>query len=520
MEKIKAAFQAFSRNIVDPVLYLAVTGIILAISTVCTLGSGVVADFGTLLSAATNSAVIGNLAVIFAVGLCAGFAKKQKANAAVLGLISYLMFLYVNNSYLTLTGQLAEQGVQGLYGTGQAMVLGLQVTDLNVFGGVFIGCLAGFVYNKLIDIKVPDYVRIYGGPRLALLAMIPIMLVISLGATIVWPPIAQLINDASALINASGGLGLFIYSFLNRFLIPVGMHHFMWVPFDYSGIGGTAVVAGETVAGATNIFYAEMPLLADGTLTVVDPSVRFSMFGFGKEFITLGIVLAMIHTARPENRKAVTAMLMPIYVTAALSGITEPLDFTILFAAPALWLAYSVLVGLSEVVLYLVGVRVMNMFGFIELFTVDLQLPWDVTNFPLWFVVGAVFVVLTYLVFRVLIVKFNFASPGHLPDWTAEVAGDDAGLPVGAGADASAAEHQTAQYIIEGLGGAENIVNLGCCMTRLRVDVKDESLVDDDTIKKGVNKAIIHNGKNIQVVVGTGVHEVYDMLTPILNIED
>ncbi len=519
MDKLKAAFQSFSRNIVDPVLYLAVTGIILAISTVCSLATGLVADFGTLLNAATNSAVIGNLSVIFAVGLCAGFAKKQKANAAVLGLISYLMFLYVNNSYLTLTGQLAEPGVQGLMGTGQATVLGLQVTDLNVFGGVFIGCLTGFIYNKLIDIKVPDYVRIYGGPRLALLAMIPIMLLISIAATIVWPPIADAINSASALINASGGFGLFVYSFLNRFLIPVGMHHFMWVPFDYSAIGGTATIAGETVAGATNIFYAELPLIADGTITTIDPSVRFAMFGFGKEFITLGIVLAMIHAARPENRKAVAAMLVPIYVTAALSGITEPLDFQILFASPLLWFVYSALVGLSEVVLYLIGVRVLNMFGFIELFTVNTSLPWDVTKFPLWFVVGAVFVALTFVMFRFLIGKFNYPSPGHRADWSAEVDGAEAGAE-GIGAGAVAPENQKAMYIIDGLGGPDNIVQLGCCMTRLRVDVADESLVDDETIKKGVNKAIIHNGKNIQVVVGTSVHDLYDTLRPILHIED
>lgn len=227
MDKVKTAFQNFGRVIVDPILYLSVTGIILAIATVCSLGSGVVADLGTLLSAATNSAVIGNLPVIFAVGLTAGFAKKQKSNAAVFGLISYLMFLYVNNAYLTLTDQLAKAGAMGLYGTGQATVLGLQVTDVNVFGGVLIGCFCGWLYNKLIDVKVSDYIRIYGGPRLALLAMIPLSIVFGIGATVVWPPIANAISNASSFIAASGGLGVFIYGFLNRVLVPLGMHHFM-----------------------------------------------------------------------------------------------------------------------------------------------------------------------------------------------------------------------------------------------------------------------------------------------------
>lgn len=202
MDKVKTAFQNFGRVIVDPILYLSVTGIILAIATVCSLGSGVVADLGTLLSAATNSAVIGNLPVIFAVGLTAGFAKKQKSNAAVFGLISYLMFLYVNNAYLTLTDQLAKAGAMGLYGTGQATVLGLQVTDVNVFGGVLIGCFCGWLYNKLIDVKVSEYIRIYGGPRLALLAMVPLSIVFGIGATIVWPPIANAISNASSFIAA------------------------------------------------------------------------------------------------------------------------------------------------------------------------------------------------------------------------------------------------------------------------------------------------------------------------------
>ena len=145
--------------------------------------------------------------------------------------------------------------------------------------------------------------------------MVPLSIVFGIGATIVWPPIANAISNASSFIAASGGLGVFIYGFLNRVLVPLGMHHFMWMPFDYSAIGGAAVIAGQSVSGAANIFYAELPHIADGSLTTVDPSVRFAMFGFGKEFITLGTVLAMIATHDPVRVSGSLGCLQPVLRT-------------------------------------------------------------------------------------------------------------------------------------------------------------------------------------------------------------
>ena len=408
--KLKSVIQKFGRVIVDPVLYLAVVGIVLAISTIFSLGGGILANIGTLLNAATNSAIIGNLAVILCVGLCAGFAKKEKANAAVFGLMSYLIFLYANNAYLTITNALVEDGAagMGLFATGQAMVLGVQVTDLNVFGGVIIGCISGWMYNKLIDVKVPEVLRIYGGPRLALLAMVPFMILFAIAATYFWPPIASAIRNV---------------------LIPTGLHHFFWMPFDFTAIGGTAVVGGETVYGAANIFYAEMPLIANGTLTTVDSSLRFASFGFAKEFLTLGAVLAMIYCSKAENRKAVTAMLVPIYITACLAGITEALDFIILFASPVLWIAKGLLTGLGEMTLFLSGCKTYNIYGLIELLTVNLALPMSVTKLYLYFIIGIIFTGLTFVVFTFLIKKLNINTPGRADDW-GEEAGTNSSEPV------------------------------------------------------------------------------------------
>lgn len=513
-EKISAMFKSFGRVVVDPILYLAVIGIVLAISSLCSLGSGFFQNVYTILNAAANSAVLGNLPVILCVGLTAGFAKKQKANAAVLGLISYFMYVYINNAYLTLTNTLAVDGSAGmaLFGTGQQYVFGVQCTDINVFGGILIGCLAGYVWNKVIDVKVPEVLRIYGGPRLVLLVMIPVMVVFSILTAIIWPHVANAIEAISQVIESSGGFGVFIYSFLNRGLIPTGLHHFLWMPFCFTPIGGTATIAGEAYYGASNIFYAEMPLIANGTLTTLDSSIKYAHFGFAKEFITLGSVLAMIHTSRPENKKAVSAMLIPIYITASLAGITEALDFTIVFASVGLWVLKNVIYGLAEVVLFLLGNGTYNIYGWFELITVNFLsgLPTSVTGIWVYMVVGVVFVGITFVCMSWFIKKFNVMTPGRAECW-----GDEAE----ANSDVTYTDAMALTYI-EALGGKENIKSVGCCMTRLRAEIKDFSKVNEDLLNTVPNSGIFKSSNEIQLVIGLKVHDVYDLIKPILKIED
>jgi PTS system arbutin-like IIC component len=527
MKSIAQKFKEFSHVIVDPVLYLAVVGIVLAISTILSLiSSTFLNDLGTILNSATNSAIIGNLPVILCVGICAGFAKKQKANASVFALMTYLMFLYANNAFLSITGQLVEEGAagMGLYATGQATVLGIQVTDVNVFGGIIIGCLAAFIWNKAIEIKIPEYLKIYGGPRMALLIMIPVIVGFAILMAYVWPSIASVINALSQGIQNAGGFGVFVYGFLNRFLIPTGLHHFLWMPFCYTPLGGTATVAGETVYGATNIFYAEMPLIANGTITTLDSSIRFAHFGFAKEFCALGVALAFIRASKPKNRKAVAAMMIPMYITVSLAGITEPLDFTILFASPVLWLAKGVLTGLSEMVLYLLHNQVYNIFGFIELFSVNLALPNSVTHLTTYLLVGVIFVALTYIVFVFLIKTFNYMTPGRADDWGAENTASE----LSESGEASIAEEKKEAYlsdksvenIIEGLGGVDNIDNMAHCMTRLRTTVKDPSKINEELLKNTQSKGMFKNGKEVQLVYGLNVTEIFEQMAAILHIED
>lgn len=213
-------------------------------------------------------------------------------------------------------------------------------------------------------------------------------------------------------------------------------------------------------------------------------------------------------------------MLVPIYITAMLSGITEPLDFMILFASPILWVVYSLFYGLGEMLLFVLGVRLLNLFGGIELLTVNLPLPMGVTKLPIYVILGVVFAAVSFIVLAMVIKKLNLMTPGRSAEWSAEVSGDTNALESSGTPEVDAKQQEMVQNIINGLGGKDNINTMGCCMTRLRVEVKDPNKVNEETIKKAIDKGLFKNGTNVQIVVGTNVHSVYDLLRPILNLED
>ena len=324
--KLTAIMQSFSRAAVQPVMFLAIMGTVIALTVIMQMGfmPAPIAFVGGLLRTMMDT-MLNNLALIFCVGLAAAFAKEKRTDAAIISVIVFLMFLAANQAWLTSTGMLAEEGVQGLYGTGQNYVLGFQVVDMNVFLGIILGCVTGFVHNKLCKVRFPEMFSAYGGSRFVFLVMIPVTLVLAIVLSYVWPVVNGVISSLSTFMTNAGAAGVFCYAFGNRFLVPTGLHHLFWMPFCYTPIGGTAEIAGEAISGAANIFYAEMANTAN--LTAIDASVRFTTFGFAKMFGCLGIGLAMIHTAKPEHKKVVQGMLVPSMLVAMMAGITEPFDF-------------------------------------------------------------------------------------------------------------------------------------------------------------------------------------------------
>ena len=515
-KKLMEMSQNFSRAAVQPVLFLAIMGLVLAAAVIMQLSfmPAAVVFIGTLLKTMMDT-MLNNLSIIFCGGLTVAFAKKKKVDAAIVGLITYLIFLGANNAWLSSQGMLAEAGPMGLYGTGQNMVLGFQVIDMNVFLGLILGCITGYIHNKFCEKKFPEMFSIYGGSRLVFLIMIPVTLVLAIVLSYVWPVVNTGISLMSQFMKNAGAAGVFLYSFGNRFLIPTGLHHLLWMPFCFTGLGGTMDIGGKVVQGAANIFYGEMGNSA--SLTAMDSSIRFATFGFAKIFGSVGMGLAFIHCAKPEHKKAVKGMILPSVFVAAVAGITEPLDFSFLFISPLLWLGHGVITGVSETLLWVLGSRTYALYGLLDTVICNSVISPRLSKIYIFFIVGIVMMAVWYLVFTFLIKKLDIKTPGRDDSF-----GDEAG-DTGNAAGASVARGyspEDAQLIIEGLGGASNIETVNNCMTRLRCNVKDISRVDEVLIKKARQKGVILNGNNVQIIIGLTVETAKDAVKSQLKLDN
>lgn len=498
--KFSQTMQDFSRAVIVPVKFMAVMGLFLAVSVILQLEfmPAVLQTFGGLIKTMMDS-MLNNLALIFCVGITASLAKKKKVEAALISLIGFLFFLAANNAWLTLTNQLAEAGEMGLFGTGQAVVLGIQVVDMNVFLGMFVGCLVAFIHNRFSDKEFVDFLSIYGGSRLSFMILIPIILVTAIGMSYIWPVVNSWISSLSGFILTTGLLGVFIYSFGNRFLIPTGLHHLLWMPFCFTALGGTAKIGGQVYNGAANIFYAEMANA--GTITTLDPSLRFATFGFVKIFGSVAVALALIHCAKKHRKDEVRGMILPSMFVSAVAGITEPIDFTFLFVSPLLWLVHSLLTAVSETILWAIGARTYMLYGLIDTFVSNSVFSPSVTKFYLVIIVGLIMSVIWYLIFVTLINKLNIKTPGREDELATELVLEN--VPNG---DLTTVGNNDFDLVVAGLGGKENIESISNCFTRLRVTVKDQTLVDSAQLEKiSQQKGVVMNGTSVQVIIGMGV---------------
>ena len=529
-QKIMGAFQNFSRAIIQPIMFLSVTGTILALSVILKLDfmPSIVKSIGDFLYNLMMNGNMNQLSIIFCVGLSVALAKQKKADAALVGLMSYLLFIYANNAWLTITGTLAESSELGLIGTGQAMNLGVQTIDMGVFLGIILGCVSGYVFNKLSNIEFPDAVKVYGGSRLAFMAMIPVTIIMAIGLSYIWPVVNSIITAGADFMSRSGAFGVFIYGFLNRVLIPTGLHHLVYTPFVFSPLGGTATIAGQTASGAMQIWMTQLGNI--GSITSLHESVRFMTFGFSKVFGCIGIALAFIKTAKPENKAKTKGIIIPALFLAIIAGITEPFEFSFLFISPLLWVIHSVFDGLFQALAYALGSRAVLLGGVIDLITSNLPVPIRLSKVYILIILGFIAIAVWYFTFTFFIKKLNIKTPGR------EDVGEEVSLASRnieeakiksqlnsiteeKGVDKKGSDMGDIIDIINGLGGPDNIVAVNNCFTRLRVDVKDTSLVNDDTINKFKNSGIAKNGNNIQIIIGMKVQTVREDICKYLGID-
>ena len=516
--KLKGSLEVFSKAIVQPLMYLSVAGTVLILGIILT-NQTITAMvpflqmpfFATMGKIIYNSLmfIVNNLAVIFCAGIAGAMAKKDKGHATLIGLMSFFLFLNANNITLEALGMLAEQTQLGLVGTGQSEVLGIQVLDMGVFGGIILGCLSGWIFNKYGDKQFPIALSMFSGVRFPFLIMIAISLLLGVGASFVWPPVQGAIASLAGMIQESGNIGLFIYGMLNKLLVPLGLHHLIYTPFQFSDVGGTLALGETVIAGAYPIRVAEMAMVGQP----FSDSTYFNSYSFNNLWPYLGIGAAFIVTSYKRNRDKTRAIILPLIITAILTCITEPMDFLFVFAAPVLFVVHSILSGLSLVLLKVLNIAASTGGGIINIIVSNLVLGVEKTNWPLMIVLGLVNAALYFVLFTLLIKKLNLHTPGRegdedAPEVTATPAVEKAAAAPAATEAAAPVEGDPVMDLIAGLGGKANIQATENCFTRLRVNVADESLINEELINHMKNSGIVRNGNDIQIIFGMEVAKV------------
>ena len=527
--KIMDSMQKFSKAMFVPVLILPIAGILIAIGNVFTnprliekfdfLDNPITMGFGSILSAALLP-VLTNLGVIFCVGIALGLANKKKAEAAFTALLGYLVFLYAMNKFMELRDMLVAP--DQLQGSGQALVLGVQVLDMGVFLGIILGIVVALIHNRFIDTTFNNAFQVYGGARFVFIVLIPVLVLAAILLSFIWPVIQQGIDGLGGVIQKTGNFGIFLYGSLERLLIPTGLHHLIYTPFLYTSLGGVAEVGGQVFEGARNIYFAE---IADPAVRVLSQSVIWDARGISKMFGLIGACLAMYQTAKPENKIKVKAILIPAVVTSFVAGVTEPIEFSFMFVAPALFVIHSALSGLSMVALNILGSRAIGPTGFIDFLLYNIPLGTEKTRWPIYLLVGVAFFFIYYFIFRFLIVKFNFKTVGREDEdqETKLYSKKDynekkSSVPADGGLVAPTSDDELSGKIVEGLGGAENIKTIDNCYTRLRLKLEKPGLVNEGLLKNQTQaKGVISNGENVHVVYGLTVPQIREKLEKYLG---
>ena len=515
-DKIFGVLQRVGRSFMLPIALLPVAGLLLGIGSSFTnetmlaaYGLNSVIHPGTLIytildvMSQTGSAVFNNLALLFAMGVAIGMARKEKEVAALSGAVAYIIMNTAIQAMINAAG-----GVEAMPANSTTTMLGITTLQMGVFGGIVVGLGVAALHNKFYKIELPQVLAFFGGTRFVPIVSSIVYLVVGIAMFYIWPVVQSGIAALGALVLASGYAGTFIYGLLERALIPFGLHHVFYMPFWQTAVGGTAIIDGVTVTGAQNIFFAE---LASKSTTVF--SVSATRFMAGKfPFMMFGLpgaALAMYQCAKPEKKKVAGGLLLSAALTAFLTGITEPLEFTFIFVALPMYAVHCVLAGLSFMLMHILNVGVGMTFsgGLIDLVLFGVMQGNAKTHWIWVVVVGAVYFVLYYIIFRFMISKFDYKTPGR--DDAEEVKlytrADVNARSAASGSTAPAGDDPVSALIVEGLGGAANLSDVDCCATRLRCTVKDVALVKQDVLKASGASGVICKGNGVQVVYGPKV---------------
>ena len=508
--------QRVGRAFMLPIALLPIAGLLLGIGASFTneatleaynllgiMGPGTVPYTIFSLLASVGTVIFDNLPLLFAMGVALGMAENEKATATLSAAIAFFVMHKTISTLLDISGKLAAGAMPE--GT-VANVVGIPSLQMGVFGGILVGLGVAWLHNRFYKIKLPTVISFFGGTRFVPIISTLAYILVGVLMFFLWPFVQTGIYALGDLVLRSGYAGTLIYGFIERILIPFGLHHVFYLPFWQTGVGGSAMIDGVMVYGAQNIFFAE--LASPNTTRFSVEACRFMSGKFPLMIFGLpGAALAMYTCARAEKRKVAGGLLLSAALTSMLTGITEPIEFTFLFVAPVLYVIHSVLAGLAYMLMHLLNVGVGMTFsgGLIDLTLFGILQGNEKTNWLMIPLVGAAYFIVYFFLFRFLIRRRNYATPGREEGEEEVKLYTRADYNEKKNAKKSGEDHTVSQMILEGLGGRENITTLDCCATRLRVTVKDESLVSDDLLKASGARGVIRRGGGVQVVYGPQV---------------
>lgn len=497
--------QRIGQSFMLPIALLPIAGIFLGIGSSLTntnmlaayhlkglMGPGTAPYILFSLLNSAGSIIFDNLPILFAVGVAIGMARSEKAIAALSSIVAFFVMHSTIGSLITYTGR-SHSFLTGA----TTEIVGITSLQMGVFGGIIVGLGVAALHNRFYKIELPKVFSFFGGTHF--IPIISAITYVGIGILMfyIWPPIQILINDAGKLVLMSGYGGTFVYGLLERALIPFGLHHVFYMPFWQTAVGGRELVNGQLIEGAQNIFFAELASPDTSHFSVAATrfmSGKFPLMMFGLP----GAALAMYTCARPENKKAVGSLLLSAAISSAVTGITEPLEFAFLFVAPPLYVIHCAFAGLSYMLMHMLNVGIGMTFsgGFLDFFLFGILQGNTKTSWLHVIPVGILYFIVYFIVFRVMILKFNYQTPGHEKDNAAPVNNAD----------------NKSQQILDGLGGLENISDLSCCATRLRVTLHRPSKLNKEMLLATGAAAVVANGDGVQVVYGPEVTVIHACL--------
>ena len=497
--------QRIGQSFMLPIALLPIAGIFLGIGSSLTntnmlaayhlkglMGPGTAPYILFSLLNSAGSIIFDNLPILFAVGVAIGMARTEKATAALSSIVAFFVMHSTIGSLITYTGR-SHSFLTGA----TTEIVGITSLQMGVFGGIIVGLGVAALHNRFYKIELPRVFSFFGGTHF--IPIISAITYVGIGILMfyIWPLIQILINNAGKLVLMSGYGGTFVYGLLERALIPFGLHHVFYMPFWQTAVGGRELVNGQLIEGAQNIFFAELASPDISHFSVAATrfmSGKFPLMMFGLP----GAALAMYTCARPKQKKAVGSLLLSAAISSAITGITEPLEFAFLFVAPPLYVIHCAFAGLSYMLMHMLNVGIGMTFsgGFLDFFLFGILQGNTKTSWLHVIPVGILYFIVYFIVFRVMILKFNYQTPGHEKDNATPVNNAD----------------NKSQQILDGLGGLENISDLSCCATRLRVTLHRPSKLNKEKLLATGAAAVVANGDGVQVVYGPEVTVIHARL--------